>query len=226
MIRSTSRSVVTLPRIVDPPILPVLLIGEAGRDDAAAALAVHDDLTDSDVARLSALRCGLWRSVFVSMAIPDDERATLSVALADLGMKVAEAASLPASTAGLWTGAKVRHGRMAGVVRSICGVLADWRTLWRTNGQAAVLELPVGGDPWLRPLDVAEVEVLIDALGVEADDEDAADDYLLSRVAHAVHAGLPSWLPPAADVAWADTDEVPGYDPANERILLSPGRPA
>lgn len=37
------------------------------------------------------------------------------------------------------------------------------------NGQAAVLEWPVGGQSWLRPLDLAEIETMIDEIGIEAD---------------------------------------------------------
>lgn len=61
---------------------------------------------------------------------------------------------------------------------------------------------------------------MIDQIGIEADNAAGEAGYLLNRLAHAVMAQLPSWLPPASAVDWAGPDSQPGYNARTETIFL------
>ena len=78
----------------------------------------------------------------------------------------------------------------------------------------------MGGDPWLLPPDLAEIEAMIDHLGVEAYKSNDEAGYFLNREAHMMAARLPSSLPSASAVAWAGLDNVAGHNRRTEGIFL------
>ncbi|WP_287999500.1 hypothetical protein [Acidiphilium sp.] len=168
----------------------------------------------------SIIRTGFFRSVHVSSALDKSLTDRLSVAVMAAGATMTVVERLWQGAILPWQGHKIRRGGLSGVAHDLCRYFSEWRTLWRTNGAAAVLEWPVGGQPWLRPLHLAEIDVMIDQIGVEADNSAGEAGYLLHRLAHAVMARLSSWLPPASVVEWAGPNNQPGYAARAETISL------
>jgi hypothetical protein len=179
------------------------------------------DRSNGEFGKIAAIiRAGFFRSVYASSAIDKSLTDRLSVAVMAAGATMTMVDRLWNGSFPPWEGHKVRRGGLSGVAHDLCRYFSEWRTLWRTNGAAAVLEWPVGGQPWLRPLDLAEIEVMIDQIGIEADNADGEAGYLLNRLTHAVAAKLPSWLPPASAVEWTGPDSQPGYVVRLETIFL------
>ena len=211
---------VRLPRVMDGQAQQVIRIGMVGHDERVADILI-DDPPVSDASKIaSIIRTGFYRAVDVSAYLDKSAIEQLAVAILSTGATMNVVHRLWSGVAPPYRGPKLQRGGLTQAAEGICAVLAAWRTLWRVNGVAAVLEWPVGGDPWLRPLDLAEIEMMIDQLGVEADNSLGEAGYLLNRVAHMVAARLPSWLPPASGVTWARPDNPPGYVARTEIISL------
>ena len=211
---------VRLPRVMDGQPQQVIRIGMVGHDERVADILI-DGPPFSDASKIaSIIRTGFYRAVDVSAYLDKSAIEQLSVAILSTGATINVVHRLWSGVAPPYRGPKLQRGGLTQAAHNICASLAAWRTLWRVNGLAAVLEWPVGGDPWLRPLDLAEIEMMIDQLGVEADNGQGEAGYLLNRLAHAVMARLPSWLPPASSVSWAGPENQPGYNRRTEGIFL------
>jgi hypothetical protein len=211
---------VRLPRVMDGQAQQVIRIGMVGHDERVADILI-DGPPVSDASKIaSIIRTGFYRAVDVSAYLDKSAIEQLSVAILSTGATMNVVHRLWQGTAPPYRAAKIMRGGLTQAVEGICAVLAAWRTLWRVNGAASILEWPTGADPWLRPLDLAEIEMMIDQLGIEADNIAGEAGYLLNRVAHAVMAQLPSWLPPASAVTWAGPENVAGYNRRAETIFL------
>lgn len=210
---------VGLPRGMTQPVHQVVRIGMSGDDDGRADILI-DNLGGDDPERITTLiRAGFFRLAILSSTV-SKWRDRIEVAAMSAGATTNIAAPLPSRPIPPFQGTKIMRGGIGRSVRDICTHLSAYRTLWRTNGQVAVLEWPVGGQPWLRPIDLAEIEVIMDDLGVEADNSGGEAGYLINRAAHAVMAALPSWLPPAGSVSLAREGKPLGYDAKSETICV------
>ncbi len=209
---------VRLPGIKDGPVQQVIRIGQAGHDERVVDIIIDGQIEAAKIAAV--VRAGLYRSVHVSAAIDKAVTDQLKVAMQTNDATVTTVDRLWQGTAPPYRGPKIQRGGLTQAAHNICASLAAWRTLWRVNGSASILEWPTGADPWLRPLDLAEIEMMIDQLGIEADNGAGEAGYLLNRVAHAVMAHLPSWLPPASGVSWARPENMAGYNRRTEAISL------
>lgn len=200
--------------------MPVLRVS-VSETDRAADIVMSLLLSSADVGDLVRIvRENFYRSVYISSQITNG-RNDVDAAFKKVGAKITWVDRLPTTPSMLYRGdAKIRRGTMTNGVRSICASLAQYRTLWRHMGQTAILEKPIGADPWLRPIDVSEIEMMIDSIGVEGDETNGESGYILNRVAHAVIAGLASWLPPASSVERSDDENPPGYDRNAEAIRM------
>lgn len=203
---------VRLPRVIDGQPQQVIRIGQAGHDERVADILIDGPpfLDASKIA--SVVRAGFYRAVHVSAHLDKSVADQLSVAILSSGATMAVVDRLWSGIAPPYHGPKIQRGGLTQAAHDVCTALAAWRTLWRVNGSASILEWPTGADPWLRPLDLAEIEMMIDQLGIEADNGAGEAGYLLNRVAHAVMAHLPSWLPPASGVSWARPENMAGYN--------------
>jgi len=210
---------VRLPRVTDGPVQQVIRIGQAGHDERVADIIIDGQMIEATKIA-SVVRAGFYRAAHVSSAIDKSLIDQLSVAIVATGTTIMVVDRLWSGVAPPYRAAKVMRGGLTQAAHNICASLAAWRTLWRVNGAAAILEWPTGADPWLRPLDLAEIEMMIDQMGIEADNGAGEAGYLLNRVAHAVMAHLPSWLPPASGVSWAGPENMAGYNRRTEAISL------
>jgi hypothetical protein len=206
---------------IDAPVgqMPILRISD-NEYDRAADVVMSNVPSQTDLNELTRIiQSNFYRSVYIRKEI-ETSRSEIEAAIRKAGATTIWCERLPTSPATLFQGGKVRRGTMAEAVRSICMALVQYRTLWRSMGQVAILECPTGSDPWLRPLEISEVEMMVDALGVEADDTQGESGYVMNRVVYAAAACLPSWLPPAASVERTKPREPAGYDRATETIRL------
>lgn len=221
MIRSAETALRLSPTI-DALQMSVLRIGATNADDDGHAdILVEGDLSEHDVETVSdVVRIGLYRAVITSLSISPCALDLIVERLKTEGARIGLVKRLPRRAGDLSPPIRIARGEMTDAVGSICQVLATYRTLWRCDGYASVLERPVSADPWLRRLDVSEVEALADALTAGTADDHGKDGFLLSRVAQAVLARLPTLLPPASGAEWADGEHAPGYDPDSEIIYL------
>lgn len=209
---------------IDALQMPALRIGTARCDeDSCADIFVEEELSKADLDTIAAaVRDGFYRAVVVSTTVSKCAFDLIAKRVKAEGVGIGLMQAIPRIAPDLSKPICIRRGEMAEAVGSICHMLATYRILWRCDGRASVLEMPVGADPWLRRLDVSEVEVLADALTAGTADDHGQDAYLLSRIAQAVLARLPTLLPPASGVEWADEDQAPGYDQDSEIIYLHP----
>ena len=211
---------VRLPRVTDGPVQQVIRIGQAGHEDKVADILI-DGSPLFDASKIaSIIRAGFYRAVHVSAHLDKPVADQLSVAILSSAATMTVVDRLWQGTAPPYRAAKIMRGGLTQAAHDVCTALAAWRTLWRVNGSASILEWPTGADPWLRPLDLAEIEMMIDQMGIEADNSNGEAGYLLNRVAHMVAARLPSWLPPASVVSWAGPENVAGYNKRAETIFL------
>lgn len=210
---------------IDAPIcqMPVLRIGATELDRAADVVMSNTLPSADDLNELTEIiQTNFYRSVYIKKEAETGGK-EIETAIRKAGAATTWCDRLPTSPAMLLQGGKVRRGTMSEAVRSICMTLARYRTLWRSMGQVAILECSTGSDPWLRPLDVSEVELMIDAIGVEGDDTHGEGGYIINRVTHAVASVLPTWLPPAGGVERAESGKPAGYDRRTEIIWLPSG---
>lgn len=219
-----AKATLRLSPTIDALQMSVLRIGATNSDeDGHADILVDGDLSEHDVQTVSdVVRICLYRAVIASLSISPCALDIIVERLKTEGVRIVSVEPLPRRAGDLSQPIRIARGEMTDAVRSICQVLATYRTLWRCDGYASVLERPVSADPWLRRLDVSEVEALADALTARTADDHGQDGYLLSRVAQAVLARLPTLLPPASGAEWADGEHAPGYDPESEIIYLHP----
>lgn len=210
---------VGLPRGMTQPVHQIVRIGMAGHDDGRADILI-DNLIAGEPEKLSALiRAGFFRMAILSSTV-SKWRDRIDMAAMTAGAALNIVAPLPSKPIPPFSGTKIMRGGMGRSVHDICHHVSSYRTLWRTNGAVAVLEWPIGGAPWLRPIDISEIEIMLDDLGVEADNSNGEAGYLLNRAAHAVMAALPSWLPPAGSVTITRDGKPAGYDAKNETICV------
>lgn len=199
--------------------MPVLRVG-VSETDRAADVVVSLLPSPADINDLSKIvQTAFYRAVYISSQITT-ARSDIESTLKKIGAMTTWTDRLPTSMGMLYRGdGKIRRGAMISGVRSICAALSQYRTLWRSMGQVAILECPNGSDPWLRPVDVSEIEMMIDSLGAEGDEMNGESGYILNRIAHATAAGLASWLPPSSSVDRADDENPAGYDREKETIF-------
>lgn len=222
-------SPLALPRVTGAVVPQVLRIGLLEQEGSECGGNVKqnkfdiilDNVFEREPEQITALiRAGFFRNVIISSEIESPLKDRLEVAVMSGGASVTVLNLIPPLPVPSLYGVKISRGGMGRAVRDICHHLSAYRTLWRTNGTVAILEWPIDTQPWLRPLDLAEIEIILDDLSIETDNSGGEAGYLINRAAHAVYAALPSYLPPAGSVTIARDGRTAGYDAKSETICV------